>query len=136
MKKILSFGILLLAVIIISNAQSSGPQANKKEKTDAPEITFENLVYDYGTIKKSSDGTAVFSFTNSGKEPLILSEVKATCGCTTPSWTKDPVMPGKTGEITAVYDTNRMGAFSKTIIINSNATNTPVVLTIKGNVVD
>jgi hypothetical protein len=136
MKKILSFGILLLAVIIISNAQSSGPQANKKEKTDAPEITFENFEYDYGTIKRGSDGTAVFSFTNTGKEPLILSEVKATCGCTTPSWTKEPVLRKKQGEIVAVYNTNIVGSFSKTIIVHSNAITSPVVLTIKGTVTE
>jgi len=136
MKKVTSFCFLLFAIFIFANAQTSHPQADQKKKSDAPEISFENTVHDYGTIKKGSDGTAVFKFANTGKDPLILSEVKATCGCTTPNWTKEPVLRKKKGEIIAVYNTNIVGSFSKTIIVHSNAITSPVVLTIKGTVTE
>jgi hypothetical protein len=134
--KSLTFGVLFVASCAFLSAQSSNTPTTVQENLNAPEISFENLVHDYGTMKKGADGKCVFTFTNNGKEPLILGEVRATCGCTTPGWTKDPVLPGKSGEIVAVYDTNRMGEFSKTIIINSNAKTNPVTLTIKGTVVE
>lgn len=132
----LTFGVLFMASFTFLSAQSANTPTTVQENPNAPEISFENLVHDYGTMKKGADGKCVFTFKNTGKEPLILGEVKATCGCTTPGWTKDPVMPGKTGEIVAVYNTNLMGAFTKTIVINSNAKTSPVVLTIKGTVVE
>ena len=90
--------------------------------------------HDYGTITKGADGDCVFKFKNEGKAPLILSNVKASCGCTTPMWTKEPVMPGASGEIKVHYDTNRIGAFSKTITVSSNAENATIMLRILGTV--
>jgi hypothetical protein len=97
-------------------------------------IVFEKLVHDYGTITKGADGETEFKFTNKGDKPLILSNVRSSCGCTVPSWTKEPVEPGKTGTIKVKYDTRRVGAFSKSITVSSNAVNSRVVLRIKGNV--
>jgi len=98
-------------------------------------IVFEYLNHNYGQIAYGSDGTCTFKFKNEGAVPLILSNVRASCGCTTPSWTKDPVAPGQSGEIKVTYDTHRRGAFSKSVTVTSNAVETPsVVLRISGEV--
>jgi hypothetical protein len=97
-------------------------------------IKFEKTVHDYGTIAKGSDGTCEFVFTNEGKTPLILNNVAASCGCTVPEWTREPVQPGKTGTIKVKYNTAIVSAFAKTITVSSNAKNSPVMLTIKGTV--
>lgn len=98
-------------------------------------ISFEKTVYDYGTIEQGSDGSAEFVFTNSGKTPLVLSNVRASCGCTVPTWPKEPILPGTKSSIKVVYNTNIAGNFHKSITVNSNAKNSEVVLSIKGNVV-
>lgn len=112
----------------------------EKKATDGvehgPKIVFAEREHNYGTIQKGGDGNCAFTFTNVGDEPLILSSVRASCGCTTTKWTQKPVMPGKTGEIGVRYNTNNTGGFTKTVTITSNAVNEPrVVVKIKGNVV-
>lgn len=107
------------------------------ERAHGPRIMFAEREHNYGTIQKGGDGNCAFTFTNTGDEPLILSSVRASCGCTTPKWTQKPVMPGKTGEIGVRYNTNNPGGFTKTVTITSNAVNEPrVVVKIKGNVVN
>ena len=81
-----------------------------------------------------ADGNCVFTFTNTGKAPLVLTNVYSTCGCTVPSWPKDPIMPGKSNVIKVRYNTSRLGAIKRTITVESNATNNPIKLEIKGNV--
>lgn len=110
----------------------------KKEEVPAngAKIRFIETEHNYGTIQKGGDGKCTFTFVNEGNEPLILSNVKASCGCTTPSYTQKPVMPGKEGTIDVKYNTNNVGGFSKTVTVTSNAVDNPrVVLKIKGNVV-
>lgn len=115
-------------------AQNNNPQPND-ENLDGPKIQFQALEHNYGTIQKGSDGTCTFTFTNTGNEPLVLSNVKASCGCTTPKWTQKPVMPGQTGNIDVRYNTNNVGGFNKSITVTSNAVDNPrIVLKIKGNV--
>jgi hypothetical protein len=100
-------------------------------------MTFDNMSHDFGTIKEE-DGPVShdFKFTNTGKAPLIISNVKASCGCTTPEWTKDPVLPGKTGFIRAVYNTaNRPGNFNKSLTITANTEPATTTLFINGVVV-
>ena len=113
-------------------AQGEVPQ---EVNPNAPEIQFDQNVIDYGTVEQGADGNRVFVFTNTGKEPLILTNVRASCGCTTPKWTRNPVAPGESGEIMVHYDTNRMGNFQKTITVTSNAKTGNLTLTIKGKVV-
>jgi hypothetical protein len=101
-----------------------------------PQIVFENLEHDFGTFKES-DGvqTTTFKFTNEGSVPLILSNVRASCGCTTPKWTREPIAPKSTGEIQVSYNPkNRPGSFDKTVMVNSNAENGTTVLRITGKV--
>ncbi len=102
-----------------------------------PVITFEKTDHDFGKINEA-DGrvTTIFTFKNEGMEPLVLSNVRASCGCTTPTWTKTPVEPGQTGDITVTYNPNgRPGRFTKTITVTSNATNPTTKLTIRGEVI-
>lgn len=108
-------------------------QNNPVAKADS--IIFKSLVHDYGTIEQGGDGTCEFSFTNTGKEPIVLSGVRASCGCTVPEWSKEPVLPGQTSVIKVKYDTRRLGAINKSIVVNSNAINSPVILKITGNIV-
>ena len=105
------------------------------QNPNAPEITFEKTVHDYGTIPYNGDGKCQFKFTNTGKEPLILSRPKSSCGCTVPTWPKQPILPGKSESIKVTYTTNRVGPFNKTVTIYSNASNNPIKLQIKGKVV-
>lgn len=99
-------------------------------------IEFKTETIDYGTIEKGSDGVRVFEFTNTGNEPLIISKVTSSCGCTIPKKPKEPILPGKTGEIEVKYDTNRVYPIRKTITVISNAETPTVALKIKGLVVD
>lgn len=99
-------------------------------------IEFQNTEHDFGKVSEGTLASYDFTFINVGTEPLLINNVKASCGCTTPYWTKEPVMPGKQGKITAAYDSkNRPGAFNKSISVTSNAQNPNVSLYIKGVVV-
>ena len=100
-------------------------------------ITFERHDHDFGKINEA-DGkvTTIFTFKNEGMEPLVLSNVRASCGCTTPKWPRQPIEPGQTGEITVTYNPNgRPGRFTKTVTITSNATEPTTRVTIKGEVI-
>jgi hypothetical protein len=121
MKKI----ILVALVALVSFAA----QAQAK-------IEFKSDTIDYGEIAKGSDGVRVFEFTNTGSEPLIISDVKSSCGCTVPEKPKDPIAPGKNGQIKVKYDTNRVGPIRKTVTVYSNATEPIKALKIKGEVLD
>jgi hypothetical protein len=126
MKTFLFSAVLLVAVAVNTNAQTADTTLV---------IAFASTVHDYGTIEQGADGSYEFKFTNQGKTPLILNNVRSSCGCTVPSWTKEPVQPGAGGSIKVVYNTASIGAFNKSITVSSNAKNSDVNLQIKGNVV-
>ncbi len=100
-------------------------------------IEFKEKTHDFGNILESKGEVNYdFFFTNTGKSPLTLTNVKASCGCTTPDWPKQPIMPGKSSTIHVSYNpANRPGPFNKSITISSNATTPSVVLKITGNVI-
>jgi hypothetical protein len=131
MKRIFLF---LIALTCFGSLYAQQATTVVADSTAKAKIVFVSLTHDFSIITQGGDGNCVFSFKNEGKAPLILSNVQASCGCTTPSWTKDPVMPGVSGEIKVHYDTNRLGTFSKSITVTSNAENSPVVLRISGEV--
>ncbi|MBP7849873.1 MAG: DUF1573 domain-containing protein [Lentimicrobiaceae bacterium] len=133
MKKLMLVLAAGLMLGLMGYAQAPVQQA---ENPNAPEITFKSTVYDYGTVYKDGDGNCEFQFTNTGKEPLVLSNVRSSCGCTVPEWTREPILPGKSGTIKVRYDTRRLGAINKHVTVLSNAKNSSVVLRIAGNVVD
>lgn len=135
MKKLLF--ALALTVGAYGAAQAQAPATPNK---NAPKFEFVGgETHDFGTIPEGPAVTYDFKFKNTGKEPLIIQGVTASCGCTTPSYSKDPVMPGKTGTISVQYNTQgRPTPFTKTVFIQSNA-QTPAgkdryEIYIKGNV--
>ena len=99
-------------------------------------IDFVKETHDYGTIKYGADGSCTFEFKNVGNAPLIISNAKGSCGCTVPSWPKEPIAPGAKGSIKVQYDTKRPGPINKSVTITSNAVNggDGTVIRIKGNV--
>ena len=99
---------------------------------NAQEFKFESETIDYGKIDKGSDGERIFTFSNVGDQPIIIKNIKSSCGCTVPKKPEEPIMPGEKGEIKVSYDTKRVGGFSKSITIFSNATEAAKVIRIKG----
>lgn len=108
------------------------PQPNTSPT--APEITFETDAHDFGNLPKGAPCEYEFKFKNTGKEPLLIQNCQASCGCTVPIWPKDPIMPGQTGIVKVKYDSNRVGAFTKTVTVTSNAKTNPKMITIKGKI--
>lgn len=121
-----------LVIIFMVFLASLSLQAQEKPVAPQDSIIFESITHDYGTLVQGADGTCLFTFSNRGKAPIVLNDVKASCGCTVPEWTRTPVAPKQKGTIKVTYNTNNVGAFTKSITVNSNAINTPVILTIKG----
>ena len=108
--------------------------AEVKPDPNAPEISFDETTFDFGTLQKGDECQHEFKFLNKGKEPLIISNCQASCGCTTPACPKEPIAPGTSSSIKVKYDSNRVGVFTKTITVTSNAKNSPVTLVIKGKI--
>jgi hypothetical protein len=132
MKRVVfSFALLIFTAFILHAQDAAQPQP---VNPNAPEISFDKTVHDYGTIVQGTDGTCEFKFTNTGKEPLILSKPQSSCGCTVPTWPQEPILPGKSDVIKVTYNTNNVGGINKTVTVTSNATTARVVLQIKGTV--
>lgn len=116
---------LIMAVAFGSYAQQVG----------GPEISFEKDVHDFGNIKQHGNATTEFVFTNTGNSPLIISNCKGSCGCTVPTWPREPIAPGASASIKVKYDSKRIGPINKSVTITSNATNAPTkVIRIKGSI--
>lgn len=104
-------------------------------KIDGAGMVFETETIDYGTIEHNANGDREFVFTNNGNKPLIISNAQGSCGCTVPTTPKEPIAPGAKGIIGVKYATDRVGAFTKSVTVTSNADGQPTkVLTIKGTV--
>lgn len=129
MKNLTTFFLPLLIFVAFT--------AQGQTTSNAAEISFEEKVFDYGTITKGADGNHTFTFTNTGNSSLIIESVKSSCGCTVPKKPEAPIVPGASGSIQVRYDTQRLGVFRKTITVTTNAgTNSVVALKIKGTVVE
>lgn len=150
MKKLITLSIALLA-FTFSNAQETTKITKSTKKITAkttkvttpalPKVEGAGMVFasetiDYGTVAANSDGKREFVFTNNGNKPLIITNAVGSCGCTVPTYSKEPIAPGAKGVIGVKYDTSRAGQpFTKTVTITSNAAGSPSkILTIKGNV--
>ncbi|KLT71763.1 MULTISPECIES: DUF1573 domain-containing protein [Flavobacterium] len=132
MKKIILIAMLTVVGITASNAQSTKKKAAKVEGAG---MAFETETIDYGTIAHNADGKREFVFVNNGSKPLIITNTQGSCGCTVPTSPKEPIAPGAKGTIGVKYATDRVGAFTKTVTVTSNAEGQPTkVLTIKGTV--
>ena len=139
MKKIIMLAMLTVLGVTASNAQAAKTTKKAPAKTETPKvegagIQFESETIDYGTIQHNADGKREFVFVNNGNKPLIITNAQGSCGCTVPTWPKEPIAPGAKGVIGVKYATDRVGAFTKTVTLTTNATEPSKVLTIKGNV--
>jgi Protein of unknown function (DUF1573) len=121
MKKVLSFIAATLFVATVGFAQKGV-------------VKFKTSDHDFGKIEQGKPVTHVFEFTNTGTDPIVLGQVTASCGCTTPIWTQEPVLPGKVGKVTGTFNAGVVGPFNKTITVPSNAENGTIYLTLKGEV--
>ncbi len=124
---------LILSLSFLALTFAGFSQILLQEKT--AEITFETELIDYGTINQYDNGVRTFHFKNTGNTPLIISEARKVCGCTIPSFPKEPILPNESGKIEVKYDTKRLGNFSKSVIIISNASTPELTLKIKGKIV-
>jgi len=118
-----------LAIVILIAFVAFVQQVNAQAKME-----FVAETVDYGDIEKGSDGLRVFEFTNVGNEPLIISKVKSSCGCTVPKKPDGPIAPGESSTIQVKYDTKRVGPIRKTVTVYSNADEAIKSLKIKGKV--
>lgn len=139
MKKLFLALTLLIAAAVVVNAQAPAaktPAKTTTQKVSGPKMTFEAETVDYGSIKQGADPFRVFKFKNEGSEPLVITGARGSCGCTVPTYPQEPILPGKSAEIKVRYDTQRIGAFTKTVTITTNEAgeNASRILTIKGEV--
>jgi hypothetical protein len=133
MKKIALFIFMILITSVNVFSQATEP-VKVENNPNGPEISFDKTVHDYGTIPFGGDGVCTFKFTNTGKEPLILQQPQSSCGCTVPTWPKEPVLPGASSEMQVTYNTKKAGPINKTVTVRSNAKSNTVVLRITGKV--
>jgi hypothetical protein len=151
-KAILSLGLLLLCAgvsfaqknkknkgsevqpAVFTNAAATTPvPATNQTTLTADNMAFKDVMHDFGNVMEGPDATYEFTFKNTGKEPIIIEKAQPSCGCTVPSFPKEPIAPGGSGVINVAYHTKgRPNQFTKTISVVSNAGTK--VLTIKGNV--
>ncbi len=125
--------MLSIGYLAVAQTNANIPVKEDKKNSAAPEISLKETEYDFGKIPQGKPVTHVFLFTNNGTIPLALDNVQASCGCTTPEWTKDPVAAGATSQINVGYNAASDGPFTKFITITYNGTQTKQV-TIKGDV--
>jgi hypothetical protein len=139
---VIAFSVII-CLFIGSAMYAQDVKTNEKAinyaKTDIPNpkagvLSFDTEEIDYGTIPQDADGMKTFKFTNTGTNPIVINQVKTSCGCTVPTYSKEPVLAGATGEIQIKYATDRIGKFTKTITVISNASEPNKVIKIKGEV--
>ena len=142
MKKLLFAGAALSMLFACNNPSQKSDESIDSTVYDANvntsgtgKIAFESDVFDFGTIKEGEIVEHTFKFTNEGKEPIILAQVSASCGCTTPDYTVDPVLPGKEGEIKVSFNSaGQVGVQQKIVTVSSNAENAVTSVQLKGTV--
>jgi hypothetical protein len=128
----------LFLMLVLAGAAATGysQDAPKPVDPNAPELKFESTTLDYGTIQQDADGNREFKFVNTGKTPLIISSCRGSCGCTVPKCPTEPILPGAKGVIKVHYDTHRVGPFTKTVTVTSNAKNENETLKITGTILE
>ncbi|TGE18593.1 DUF1573 domain-containing protein [Hymenobacter elongatus] len=138
MKKALILALSFSLAGVAAQAQSSAVKpANAQEKVAGPQIQFDELKYDFGAIKQGDVVDHTFKFKNVGTQPLVISNIGVSCGCTTPDWTKDPIMPGKTGSISAKFNSaGKMGMQNKVLTVESNSAAGNAMVSLVGEVKD
>ena len=136
MKKTLLLALsLTAAAYTTAHAQTSTTPAKPVGPVAGPAITFEEVKYDFGSVVAGGTVDHTFKFKNTGTAPLVISNIGVSCGCTTPEWTKAPVLPGKTGTLAAHFNsTGKMGMQNKVLTIESNAAAGSTTVSLVGEV--
>ena len=131
--KTIKLSMLALALGLMSFSAVE-PIAVLVEKTASTvaSISWKSETIDVGEIPQNKPKEINFEFKNTGKTTVIITNVQGSCGCTATAYTKTPILPGTTGTVTATYNAANAGAFSKTVTVTTNATETPSVLTLRG----
>ncbi|WP_432412788.1 DUF1573 domain-containing protein [Rasiella sp. SM2506] len=127
-------GAILCFLFVVTAPLSYAQMARENIPAAIGIIDFKTETVAYGTIAQNSDGQRTITFKNTGDAPLLITDVKSSCGCTVPSYSKTPVMPNESGKITVKYNTSKIGAFNKTITVLSNASAASKQIKIKGEV--
>jgi hypothetical protein len=122
MKKFFSLFVALFVFVAVGYAQKGV-------------LKFATETHDFGKVEQGKPVTHVFEFKNTGTDPVVISDAQASCGCTKPSWTREPIMPGKTGNVSATFNAAAAGPFNKSVTVTSNAEAGQTVLYLKGEVV-
>ena len=137
MKKVFALALsLMLAAPALTMAQAPAA-APAMEKKGGAVMTAEEMKFEFGSVKQGEIVEHTFNFKNTGTEPLVISNVGVSCGCTTPEYTKDPVLPGKTGKITARFNTSgKLGQQNKVLTVSSNNAGGNVELALTGTVTE
>ncbi|MFV8322970.1 DUF1573 domain-containing protein [uncultured Flavobacterium sp.] len=125
----LTLGLMSFSAIAPANALTS------KVSSVASSILWKSESIDVGQIPQNTPKAINYEFKNTGKTTLIITSVKGSCGCTATDYTKTPILPGKSGKVTATYNAANKGAFTKTVTVTTNVETTPKVLTLKGIVI-
>jgi hypothetical protein len=133
MKKHLFVFLFFLSMVSLAFAQTKPAPGSK---VSGPATVWDKMEHNFGDIPKDVPVAVSFTVKNTGNAPLIISDVRPSCGCTTPSYTKDPILPGKTGVVKAQYNAAAGGPFNKTITVITNGVKPNEVLTIKGSVIE
>ena len=134
-KNILSIALMLLTTFAISAQDKPALTNVGNENPNQASFKFNEEEFDFGTIKQGEKVTHSFEFINSGKDPLIISNAAGSCGCTVPEWPKEPIASGAKGSIKVTFDSaGKQGVQDKTVTLQSNAKQNPLVLHLKGNV--
>jgi hypothetical protein len=134
-KAILTFGMMFLAVMAFNvNAQATTAPTSLAIQIGGAEISFEKEVHDYGVMEQNGNGQCEFVFTNTGTEPLLITNARGSCGCTVPEWPREPIAPGASSAIKVKYDTKRIGLINKSVTITSNGETSTKIIRIKGEV--
>ena len=123
MKKVLTL-FAVLGLFSVAALAQSGPAFESSEGG-----------HNFGKVPQGIPVKYTFTVKNTGTEPLVIEDVRKTCGCTVTNWTKEPIMPGETGTVTGQYNAAKMGYFKKDLTVISNSTNSPNKLTLEGTVV-
>lgn len=122
MKKFLSLFVALFVLVAVSYAQKGV-------------MKFAKETHDFGKVEQGKPVTNVFEFKNTGTDPIVINDAQASCGCTKPTFSREPVLPGKTGTVSATYNAASAGPFNKSVTVTSNAEGGSIVLYLKGEVV-
>jgi len=133
MKKLLFLAVCLFAVNVAFAQVTAAAAATANP--DLAVAAFEAQNFDFGKIPQGKPVTHEFTFTNNGKVPMVITNVQASCGCTTPAWSKEPILPGGTGFIKATYSAASMGAFNKSVTVTANVDGGTIPLIIRGEVI-